>query len=45
MTTLREAISMNHRLRPKVLLGMTIMFILVLAILVTMFLVAVMSVG
>jgi hypothetical protein len=45
MTTLREATNSNHTLRPKVLLGVTTMFILVLAILVTMFLVAVVSVG
>jgi hypothetical protein len=44
MTALREATNSNHRLRPKVLLGMTAMFILVLAVLVTMFLVAVISV-
>lgn len=45
MTTLREATSSNHTLRPTVLLGMTVMFILVLAVLVTLFLVAVISVG
>jgi hypothetical protein len=45
MTTLREAKSSNHRLKPKMLLAMTGMFILVLAALVTMFLVAVISVG
>ena len=45
MTTLSEATNSNHTLRSKVLLGVTTMFILVLAILVTMFLVAVVSVG
>jgi len=46
MTTLREAATnSNHTLRHNVLLGMTTIFILVVAILVTMFLVAVISVG
>jgi hypothetical protein len=45
MTTLREATNSNHTLISKVLVGVTIMFILVLAVLVTMFLVAVVSVG
>jgi len=45
MTTLREATNSNHTLRSKVLLRETTMFILVLAVLVTMFLVAVVSVG
>lgn len=45
MTTLREEISSNHTLKPKVLLGMSIVFILALAVLVTIFLVAVISVG
>lgn len=45
MTILSQATSSNHRLRPKILLGMAVMFILVLAVLVTMFLVAVTSVG
>jgi hypothetical protein len=45
MTTLRAAANSNHNLTSKVLVGVTIMFILVLAILVTMFLVAVVSVG
>jgi hypothetical protein len=40
-----EATSSNHSLRPKVLLGMTVMAILALAVLVAMFLVAVISVG
>jgi high-affinity K+ transport system ATPase subunit B len=45
MTILREATSSNHNLRPKVLLGMTVMFILVLGVFVTMLLVAAISVG
>jgi hypothetical protein len=45
MTTLRAATNSNHPLRSKLLLGVTTMFILVLAVLVTMFLVAVVSVG
>jgi hypothetical protein len=45
MTALREATNSDHRLRAKVLIGMTVMFILVLVVLVTMFLVAVISVG
>jgi hypothetical protein len=45
MTTLRKATNLNHTLRSKVLTGMTTMFILVLAVLATMFLVAMVSVG
>jgi hypothetical protein len=45
MTALREATNSNQSLRPKVLLGMTAMFIVVLSVLVTMFLVAVISIG
>ena len=46
MTILREAATnSNHTLRHNVLLGMTTIFILVVAVLVTMFLVAVISVG
>jgi len=45
MTTPSEATNSNHTLRSKVLLGVTTMFILVLALLVTLFLVAVVSVG
>jgi hypothetical protein len=45
MTILREAMSSNHIVRPKVLLGMAVMFILVLGVFVTMFLVAAISVG
>ena len=45
MTVLNYATSSNHRLQARVLLGMAAMFILVLAVLVTMFLVAVISVG
>jgi hypothetical protein len=45
MTALKEATSSNHRLKPKVLLGVTVVLILVLAVSVTMFLVAVISVG
>jgi hypothetical protein len=45
MTALREATSSNHRLRPKVLAGVTAMIILVLAVSVTLFLVAMISVG
>ena len=44
MTTL-EATNSNHTLRSKVLAGVTTMFILVLAVLVTLFLVAIVSVG
>jgi len=45
MTTLREATNSNHTLSSKVLTGVTTMFLLVLAVLVTMFLVAMVSVG
>ena len=45
MTTLIEATNSNHTLTSKVLSGATAMFILVLAVLVTMFLVAMVSVG
>ncbi len=45
MTTLREATNSKHHLQPQLLQGMTVMFILVLTALVTMFLVAVISVG
>jgi len=45
MTSLSEATNSNHTLRSKMLLGVTTMVILVLALLVTMFLVAVVSVG
>jgi hypothetical protein len=45
MTALREATNSNQGLRSKVLLGATTMFVLVLAVLVAMFLVAVISVG
>jgi hypothetical protein len=45
MTVLSQATTSNHRLRPRVLLGMAVIFILVLAVVVTMFLVAVISVG
>jgi len=44
MTVLTEATNSNHR-RSKALLGMTVIFILVLTVLVTAFLVAVVSVG
>jgi hypothetical protein len=45
MTTLREATESKHSLRTQLLQGMTVMFALVLAAVVTMFLVAVISVG
>jgi hypothetical protein len=45
MTALRKATSSNHGLRPKVLAGVTSILILVLAVSVTLFLVAVISVG
>jgi hypothetical protein len=45
MTAAKEARNSNHTLRPRVTLGFTLMFILVLAALVTMLLVAMISVG
>lgn len=45
MAALREETNSTHSLRPKVLQGMAVIFVLVLAILVTMFLVTVISVG
>jgi len=45
MTAIREAKNSNHTMPSGVLVGLTAMFILVLAVLVTMFLVAVISVG
>jgi hypothetical protein len=45
MATIREATNPKHSLRSNVLQGMTTMFILVLAALVTMFLIAVISIG
>jgi len=45
MTTLRAATNSNHNLTSKVLVGVTIIFILVLSVLATIFLVAFVSVG
>lgn len=45
MTTLREAINSNHNLRRGILLGLSLTFIVGLAIFATMFLIAVVSVG
>jgi hypothetical protein len=45
MTVLSQATSSNHRLQARVVLGMAVIFIVVLAVLATMFLVAVISVG
>jgi capsular polysaccharide biosynthesis protein len=45
MPTLREATNPNRKLRPNVLRGMAAAFILALAVFVTMFLIAVMSVA
>jgi hypothetical protein len=45
MTVVTEAKNSTHTLQPKLILGFTLMFLLVLAALVTMFVIAVVSVG
>jgi hypothetical protein len=45
MTVVKETKNSNHTLQPKLILGFTLMFLLVLAALVTMFMIAVVSVG
>ncbi len=45
MTAVTETKNSNHTLQPKLILGFTLMFLLVLTALVTMFVIAVISVG
>jgi len=46
MTTLKQvAMNSDHRLRPKLMTGLALIFIVLLALLVSMFLLAVISVG